>query len=381
MSGQKIGKFIVAAGVLLAVAGCQEGAGPFAQKAPAATAEAEGAAADAGTGIEPGGALSLVARDVEAPDVFSVTDAGLWDGRPSLGGVWVAHSDVKDPERVIIRNTKNGKSVIGALFRREAANPGPSVQISSDAAAALEILAGAPTEVSVVALRREEPAAPAASAPAADTAEAAEGTDDIAQTAAAAIDEAEGIAPAAAPSQVATDDTGAPLPEAAADAAATAEAPAAPAKRKGLFGGLFGRKAQQPAEPAPAETAAADTAAAAPVAGAPIASGTIGAKPLPDAKVTAAAPAAPSAPAAPAPTTGLDRAYVQIGIFSVEANAKRAADQMKSAGMSATVKSDASNGKSFWRVIVGPAASVAEREALAGRVKGLGYPDAYPVKG
>ena len=51
---------------------------------------------------------TLVERDVEAPEVFSVTESGLWDGRPSLGGVWVAHPDVGDPERIIIRNTSNG---------------------------------------------------------------------------------------------------------------------------------------------------------------------------------------------------------------------------------------------------------------------------------
>ena len=102
----------------------------------------------------------LVERDVEAPDVFSVTDKGLWDGRPSLGGVWVAHPDVTDPERVIIRNEANGKFVIGALFRRERDLPGPKLQISSDAAAALNILAGAPAPLNVTALRREEVDAP-----------------------------------------------------------------------------------------------------------------------------------------------------------------------------------------------------------------------------
>ncbi|MDF3413073.1 SPOR domain-containing protein [Sulfitobacter sp. M57] len=98
----------------------------------------------------------LVERDVEAPEVFSATDQGLWDGRPSLGGVWVAHPDVTEPERVIIRNEANGKFVIGALFRKERDLPGPKLQISSDAAAALSILAGAPAPLNVTALRREE---------------------------------------------------------------------------------------------------------------------------------------------------------------------------------------------------------------------------------
>ncbi len=100
-------------------------------------------------------------RDVERPDIFEVTDRGLWDGRPSLGGIWVAHPDVQDPERVIIRNPENGQSVVGALFRRERENPGPLLQVSSDAAAELGLLAGAPTELSVVALVREEVEAPA----------------------------------------------------------------------------------------------------------------------------------------------------------------------------------------------------------------------------
>ena len=71
-----------------------------------------------------------------------MTDQGLWDGRPSLGGVWVAHPDVTEPERVIIRNEANGKFVIGALFRRERELPGPKLQMSSDAAAALERAGG-----------------------------------------------------------------------------------------------------------------------------------------------------------------------------------------------------------------------------------------------
>ena len=98
---------------------------------------------------QPGAPIKTVERDVEAPDVFSANEAGLWDGRPSLGGIWVAHPDVTDPERVIIRNTTNDKFVVGALFRRERDIPGPRLQISSDAAEALGMLAGAPAELNV----------------------------------------------------------------------------------------------------------------------------------------------------------------------------------------------------------------------------------------
>ena len=111
----------------LALAGCVEGGKSLAPAGSDTTAKATTTSSS----------TRLVDRDVEAPEVFQVTGQGLWDGRPSLGGVWVATPDAKDPERVLIRNTANGKFVIGALFKRERENPGPPIQISSDAAAAL----------------------------------------------------------------------------------------------------------------------------------------------------------------------------------------------------------------------------------------------------
>lgn len=113
----------------------------------------------------------FVEKDVESPDAFYAKETGLWDGRPSLGGVWVAHPDVSQPERVRIKNNASGKFVIGALFRRERSNPGPRLQLSSDAAQAIGVLAGAPVELEVVALRKEKvsvapPPAPVEEAPA-----------------------------------------------------------------------------------------------------------------------------------------------------------------------------------------------------------------------
>ena len=153
----------------------------------------------------------LVERDVEAPEIFSATEAGLWDGRPSLGGIWAAHPDVADPDRVIIRNNTNGKFVIGALYRREREIPGPRIQISADAAAALGMLAGQPVELNVTALRREEVAEeiPAETA-SVDTQDVeTEALDPVAAAAAALEDDA----PAAAPTQAVTSET-APAPKA-----------------------------------------------------------------------------------------------------------------------------------------------------------------------
>jgi len=98
---------------------------------------------------------NLVERDVEAPDAFSVRELGAWDGMKTLGGIWVAHPNVKIPERVVIRSTENGKFVVGALFRTEVANVSPRLRISSEAADALLMDANTPATVSVIALRRK----------------------------------------------------------------------------------------------------------------------------------------------------------------------------------------------------------------------------------
>ncbi|MBP1806367.1 hypothetical protein [Rubellimicrobium aerolatum] len=131
----------VAASALLAVAlaGC---ARPEAPQAVAAAQEA------------PAPDPTLAPGDIPAPEAFHATEPGLWDGRPSLGGLWVAHPDAAQPERVRILNLDTGQSVTGALFRRERDLPGPALQVSSGAAAALGMLAGAPATLDVLALRR-----------------------------------------------------------------------------------------------------------------------------------------------------------------------------------------------------------------------------------
>ena len=255
---------------------------------------------------EVGAEVKTVERDVEAPDVFSATEAGLWDGRPSLGGVWVAHPDVVEPERVIIRNPGNDKFVVGALFRRERDIPGPRLQISSDAAEALGMLAGAPADLDVTALRKED----VALAPDAPTeAETLTAAGDIAAT---------------------------PLdPIASAAAALDAPAPRVqPVAQSAAATGI-----QPTAAPEPTQTAAATRPAA----------------------------------------SNLSKPYIQIGIFSVEANAERAAKQMRGAGVIPNITRFERDGKAFWRVVVGPAATSGERTKLLTKIKGEGFTDAYAV--
>jgi cell division septation protein DedD len=290
MAGKVFGRLALLAGAM-ALAGCEGG---FALPGTGDKEATEAPVAQT--------SVRLVERDVEAPEVFQVTEQGLWDGRPSLGGVWVAYAEVKEPERVIIRNPGNGKFVIGALFRREREMPGPALQVSSDAAAALGLLAGAPARLNVTALRSEEvPVAPPAP------------------------------------------DTPAPTP--------AAPAPAATAR---------------PVAEVTGTAAAAITAAEAKTA-------------PPPAATPATQPEPAQKPATrPAPTNA--RPYLQIGIFSVEANAERAAGMLRKQGVVPLIRTQESQGKPFWRVIVGPANRSADRDILLEKVRGLGFQDAYFVR-
>ena len=117
-----------------------------------------------------------------------------------------------------------------------------------------------------------------------------------------------------------------------------------------------------------------------PVAGAAAAIDAAEPTPPPAAAAPAAAPAKAPAPARPKPKASpLDKPYIQIGIFNVEANAKRTADQMRSAGMIPTVYEQSANGKPFWRVVVGPSQTKSDRSVLLKQVKAAGFSDAYFV--
>jgi cell division protein FtsN len=97
-----------------------------------------------------------------------------------------------------------------------------------------------------------------------------------------------------------------------------------------------------------------------------------------------AAEAAPAVSAAtPVPSrsaaSSLDKPFIQIGIFSVQSNAENTAQSLRQSGMVPTVKSGKMNDKDFWRVIVGPATTSADRAALLNKIKELGFNDAYFV--
>ncbi|MBE0413212.1 MAG: SPOR domain-containing protein [Yoonia sp.] len=270
--------FLVAA---MIITGCSEDGG-FSFPGTSKTATNE-------TAAQPAAAQGRsVEQDVERPDIFAITDRGLWDGRPSLGGIWVAHPDVTDPERVRITNQTNGQTVIGALFRRERENPGPLLQMSSDAADALGILAGAPTEISVVVLRRQE---------------------------------------------VLT----APTPE---------ENPVVAAL----------------AAPVSVQETALDPVDASAVN--PEATGAV---------IVAAQP--PDTTAAGAPD--LAGRLIQIGVFSIQANAEAAAGRLRAAGLAAQSLPEEAGGRTVWRVVSGPATDADAQAAMLAQIKQLGFADAF----
>lgn len=235
--------------------------------------------------------VTLKEREVEAPEVFQATDLGGWDGRQTLGGVWVAHPNVTAPEKAIIRDVETGKFVIGTVFSKDGAVGGPTFQMSSDAASALGHPIGATRNINVTALRREQVQVE----PAANTS----------------------VRPTPAPLGVES------------------------------IGG---------------------------VATTPLPSTTPGGAIKPVARPTSSAPqiATPVA-------SNLAKPFVQLGIFSIQGNATSTANLMSSMGLRASVLKESISGKTFWRVIAGPAQNQAELANILAKVKSQGFSDAYPV--
>jgi peptidoglycan lytic transglycosylase len=285
------------------------------------------------------GSIKLVERDVESPEIFQVTEKALWDGRPSLGGVWVAHPDNKQPERVIIRNETNGKFVIGALFKRERDNPGPKLQLSSDAAGALGVLAGAPTTLNVTVLRRET----------------------------VTVDDGGG-----SPKKTETVTTEAlkPTPTEEIESSVLKSVAEAETKAKAdttkTVDIVANKKATKP-EPKPLLRPAKKTSNAPKIAATPVVTATVATAPV----------AKPKAAPAPTATSGLSQPYIQLGFFSVEANANNTLKSLETRKIPGKVTKSMAKGKTFWRVLAGPAQTKGERSSYMTEIKKMGFADAY----
>ena len=92
----------------------------------------------------------------EKPEILNISTSVKWDGNQTLGGNWISHPDVVSPERVVIKNISNGKSIFGAIFRQINKVKNGSAPISSDAALALDIAPNEQTKVQIVAVKVPE---------------------------------------------------------------------------------------------------------------------------------------------------------------------------------------------------------------------------------
>ena len=148
--------------------------------------------------VEEGGATGAMIDPEMTPDPesFAVEATVIWNGERTLQGVWIAHPEARAARRVRIVNRETGAAVDGALFRRDGGGRGGQARISSDAAVALGLDAGAEARVEITALRYG--ALSDADAPARDDAAGRAGAGDAVAEAADAPAGPVGSAPAAA---------------------------------------------------------------------------------------------------------------------------------------------------------------------------------------
>ena len=189
----------------------------------------------------------------EKPKILDISTSVIWDGSQTLGGNWVSHPNIKSPERVLIKNTTNGRSVVGAVFQQTKNLNKGLAAISSDAAKALGISKNNETKLQIVAITVIKN------------------------------------------SEKNTDGT----------------------------------------------------------------STSVEKKPTSNAKLT--------------------KPFIQVGIFGVENNAVKTEDQMSKLGLQTNIFEFKINGKTYWRVVTGPATTLENKNNMLNTIKSTGFKDAYFV--
>ena len=189
----------------------------------------------------------------EKPKILDISASVIWDGSQTLGGNWVSHPNIKSPERVLIKNTTNGKSVVGAVFQQTTNLNEGIAAISSDAAKALSISKNDETKLQLVAIKMIE-----------NSKDTADGT-----------------------------------------------------------------------------------------------STNVEKKPTSNAKLT--------------------KPFIQVGIFGVENNAMKTGNQMSKLGLQTNTFEFKIKGKTYWRVVAGPATTLENKDNMLNTIKSAGFTDAYFV--
>ena len=142
LSVRSFGKFLILFSLVSTIVGCS----PLTNKAKSTTNTAN---------------LTLD----EKPEILDISASVIWDGEQTLGGNWISHPNVDSPERVLIKNISNGKSIVGAIFQQTKKMETETAVISSDAARALGISKNNQTKVQIIAVRVAEGTPPTLDVP------------------------------------------------------------------------------------------------------------------------------------------------------------------------------------------------------------------------
>lgn len=303
---------------------------------------------------------------VESPELFSESAMALWDGKPTLKGLWVAHPDAPMALRVRMTNPRTGTQIDGALLPGTPM-AGRELLISAEAADALGLRPQVPGEIRLVAVERQVARAPEPDryADALPVGEAAEPEP--------AMVEGEPV-PMAGDLQ----DLPIALQPAAAPAPAVVEAAPAPAAPV----------PEQPAPPAVVAEAARTEQTASPPAPAPVE------PPAAVADVPYRPGSPPEAPAAPSIVTDAGpeaadvtaaiadgKSYIQAGLFAEREQAADLVRALMRLGIPARNLTTTEGGASVSRVVAGPFATRQARAQALSQIRGLGARDAQPTSG
>ena len=75
----------------------------------------------------------------------------------------------------------------------------------------------------------------------------------------------------------------------------------------------------------------------------------------------------------------LTKPFIQVGIFGVENNAIKTGNQMSKLGLQTNTFDFEIKGKTYWRVVAGPATTLENQENMLNTIKSAGFTDAYFV--
>ena len=75
----------------------------------------------------------------------------------------------------------------------------------------------------------------------------------------------------------------------------------------------------------------------------------------------------------------MTKPFIQVGIFGVENNAIKTGNQMSKLGLQTNTFEFEIKGKTYWRVVAGPATTLENQENMLNTIKSAGFTDAYFV--